>query len=1341
MRNKSSPYYNALNDTLKEVAPSWEDQFFPDPPETKKPKPIGSCAICGDPITSGRLCNRCKFVVTQNPNTSFARKHPEFLETKVPYRTGLEPLPGESFDVSGEGMAPLDKQEVDIMAGGMEHDTRRSLPTYGPDGRLTPSFHDVLKETRLRESAEDDFGDVTDFMPPRELKVWQITTALIEGIDEFAEVYDSGDAESGPSMSQEVSKKTIQQAADKVIQDFGIDYETIEWALQYARRHGIQPDRNEEPLNMMWIERAIRELAKKRDIQAHEIYEGADDFGDVGEYEEPGDAPQSVFQQLFGELSPLARDLAMEQSGAYGAGQRQMITGVKVDPTELVNKYLTSLIDEVGMDPLTIEALLKSKVRPGRTFDHWREGDDFGDVSDFEEPPIRQEEIQDIWDHLSRRSKDVLLDPAPDGVVAADANDSIDEELRRLIALHGRNWDDIEMALVDRYNRTFDHFLQEDINGLGDVGDFEEPRNFEVGDHVSLQNVDSVIPLTHATGVISNIWPSDGSVEVTLTPRVRGYGDTIHLSRNAMTSLIKINEAGSAGPTLGDMRKGNAQAPLAPEPVDDSQPIPPPPDENEFARMEQEEIIPAEEPQQPAEDLGGLGDVGEYEEPNRTPEEGRVIDLYQKYYPQMGSAAAINQVSDDLHFPYAAVFAIVTSYENKFNGQDEDAVPAQEVPHTDETIPNGYYESQAMYRKVLRETIEDFGDVSGFEDPGTRYQAAVEVLNNEGIDATLNNPRTPEEFITVYCRSVDRDVLTEKMDEVTGVLEEHGFNIEDIDAITTGQQDSDLEIFLKESVENPVDKEPPNFAQSLGIQSASEGTGIWESVDDFGDVGDFEEPPLNSVPGQRVVIVKLPADADPEDTDSWNFLLHHTGVIKKIEGNGFLQVELDDNEGDIHVQRYCVAPASEFVEAIRPPSPRFQGPDRKDALVHIPESEWNAANAIGVAPFADAVGQVTQVSPDEAFYKLAFKQFDQEEWIPKQWLKFVISTQNKDFAPIEEGADDLGDVGDFEEPVGFVGQHVRIQIPHKNWDEADAETQRAQGRCGVILQTIENEGEGYPTQLLISLDETNGEGIIVPRSYVQLTPDEDKELLEAVDDLGDVGDFEEPEDEIEIRIIHDHVNADFDMFPDSEIEYASRIKSRDQIEAEQGDNFVYEHGLEEGKTYFEIDLRDVHMGFWYIDTDDAEIVNDEKLSEATDDFGDVGDFEEPMPAAKALQISIEKGSEFILANFQKRSGIKLPRSPDTKLRIGKFDRAHFIHHSQHVRLTLDEFLFPTKTGNQVTLQFTAYEEEGERLDEFRVLLYLGNYYAAEYQFSALSGKITFTGWGYDPEYIKKRMVK
>ena len=850
MRNKSSPYYNVLSDTLKEAQwPSqWEDQFFPVGDEPKKTL---RCQICDEPISHGKICNRCKFFLTNAPDTSFIRAHPELLEAFQKYKTGLEPLPGESFDVSGEGMAPLDKQEVDIMAGGMEHDTRRSLPTYGPDGRLTPSFHDVLKETRLRESAEDDFGDVTDFMPPRELKVWQITTALIEGIDEFAEVYDSGDAESGPSMSQEVSKKTIQQAADKVIQDFGIDYETIEWALQYARRHGIQPDRNEEPLNIMWIERAIRELAKKRDIQAHEIYEGADDFGDVGEYEEPGDAPQSVFQQLFGELSPLARDLAMEQSGAYGAGQRQMITGVKVDPTELVNKYLTSLIDEVGMDPLAIEALLKSKVRPGRTFDHWREGDDFGDVSDFEEPPIRQEEIQDIWDHLSRRSKDVLLDPAPDGVVAADANDSIDEKLRRLIALHGRNWDDIEMALVDRYNRTFDHFLQEDINGLGDVGDFEEPRNFEVGDHVSLQNVDSVIPLTHATGVISNIWPSDGSVEVTLTPRVRGYGDTIHLSRNAMTSLIKINEAGSAGPTLGDMRKGNAQAPLAPEPVDDSQPIPPPPDENEFARMEQEEIIPAEEPQQPAEDLGGLGDVGEYEEPGAWgPEEQSVIDKFNELYPQLGTAGAITKVSQDMGFPFAAAHAIISSYLNKFNTDE-----GEDIPHTEEIIPQGIFES-----------IEDEG--FGRSETGP--------LGREEEPKYTNIDERARRFFKFL---IDHEMIKQSGEPV---LDEHN------------QQ-----------------KITRYYATPYGMH---------ESVlDDDLEVGDFEVPELGYV-GQRVILINAPRDIDPEDEESWAQLMNCVGTIKQVCDGGFLGVELDDDVGDVHVQRYCLAPADNFQESVMDPT-------------------------------------------------------------------------------------------------------------------------------------------------------------------------------------------------------------------------------------------------------------------------------------------------------------------------------------------------------------------------------------------------------------------------------------
>jgi len=126
-------------------------------------------------------------------------------------------------------------------------------------------------------------------------------------------------------------------------------------------------------------------------------------------------------------------------------------------------------------------------------------------------------------------------------------------------------------------------------------------------------------------------------------------------------------------PTLGDVRKGLVQ-------VDDgSTSIPPP-------------------PQEPVSD--DLDSVNAFVAPGEwTPEEQSVIDKYFQYYPQMGGAEAIAQVSRELSFPYAAAFKIITAYENKFN---------EAVEH-------------------------DVGEVSDFEEPGKRCFRCNKASDNLGV--------------------------------------------------------------------------------------------------------------------------------------------------------------------------------------------------------------------------------------------------------------------------------------------------------------------------------------------------------------------------------------------------------------------------------------------------------------------------------------------------------------------------------------------------------------------------------------------------------------------------------
>ena len=92
------------------------------------------------------------------------------------------------------------------------------------------------------------------------------------------------------------------------------------------------------------------------------------------------------------------------------------------------------------------------------------------DVSDFPIPGIRREDIDNILDHLSKRALRILTDPAPNGVVAADADLPAETKIRKLITQYGNDWQNIEMALIDQYNKMYES-IEDDLG----MGDFDSP--------------------------------------------------------------------------------------------------------------------------------------------------------------------------------------------------------------------------------------------------------------------------------------------------------------------------------------------------------------------------------------------------------------------------------------------------------------------------------------------------------------------------------------------------------------------------------------------------------------------------------------------------------------------------------------------------------------------------------------------------------------------------------------------------------------------------------------------------------------------------------------------------
>ena len=93
----------------------------------------------------------------------------------------------------------------------------------------------------------------------------------------------------------------------------------------------------------------------------------------------------------------------------------------------------------------------------------------------------------------------------------------------------------------------------------------------------------------------------------------------------------------------------------------------------------------------------------------------------------------------------------------------------------------------------------------------------------------------------------------------------------------------------------------------------------------------------------------------------------------------------------------------------------------------------------------------------------------------------------------EPSLDDLGGINDFDEPVGYEGQHVHVRIPQEDWEEADARDQRMNGRGAVIVRVDEEDEPAHPASYVIMFDESNGDCAVVPREWLVLDPVEDED--------------------------------------------------------------------------------------------------------------------------------------------------------------------------------------------------------------------------------------------------------
>ena len=742
MRNKNSPYYKMLQEVI-----DWESQFVPfNRPEPEKSK---ECELCGEPIAHGRLCGRCKFMLINNPDSAYAQKHPELLEAAIAaYRTGLEPLPGDTFDVSSTAMAPLDKQAVDIRAGGLEYDTdpEKDLRTYGPEGRWNESVEDdtgdvdqfdprvpIGTKVQVRagnaedakrnwhiegkigwvveyatdydgdtncsisdtppgkpgtiiatvpgnwivplHESEEDLGEVDQVLTGATGKALKILRVFLPALDEHAEVYeDEGSPYGG---GKELTKQGVQLAIDQTVKQLGLHYEDIEWALQYGRKHNFQiPDM--DMVQGKWIEMFCRAYAKKKESE---------------QYGYDADTPPKSFK--LGEEVAGDELASVERFPEPIQAARLDMYGSEEEPMGLENgPYLTESVEE-----------------------------EMGDVSGFEPAPLQKYEIYyrvytpgfKIRKTIHVNARNALAALGIAGTYATITNVDVKgakptseerAEFKQDVLKQYETYDEdtvksyltdmsedmefslrVEGAAEGVIFETQVSPLSEEVEDLEDVDSFESPDMYQtVLDILSSEGISAEIRQgSSGDTTYKYIYCDDIDRPLAVKEKVEGlkyglYGwdqKPYFKPGKGWTFVVAFTLADpndseryleGTEPTLGDLRKGNVAV---------EQPIPPPP----------AETIPVEEPD--------TGDVSFAPTMSAwSPEEQAVIDRYQMYYPQMGDAAAIAQVSKEMQFPYAAAFKIITAYNNKFN-QD-----AYEINEAVEDI----------------DLDDDLGDVSSFED-------------------------------------------------------------------------------------------------------------------------------------------------------------------------------------------------------------------------------------------------------------------------------------------------------------------------------------------------------------------------------------------------------------------------------------------------------------------------------------------------------------------------------------------------------------------------------------------------------------------------------------------------
>lgn len=219
------------------------------------------------------------------------------------------------------------------------------------------------------DNEEEDRGDVSAFDP---FKGYSIIDTFLDNLDTYADVYDDGNAESGPSVSRSLSTRGLKKAIKDTCDEYSLSprdllnlvrrttYKTAAWPPEEMGRH------DDLKGMLRWLSDTIRSIERAELRQELSFYENVE--------EEEGEGDISAFD------FPKERAIAIANSFMKNAkqfGVEPWVVDVVCQGEGITRDTLYQCLTRAGKHKLI------SRIK--RQFRESVEEDE-GDVSDFPEP-------------------------------------------------------------------------------------------------------------------------------------------------------------------------------------------------------------------------------------------------------------------------------------------------------------------------------------------------------------------------------------------------------------------------------------------------------------------------------------------------------------------------------------------------------------------------------------------------------------------------------------------------------------------------------------------------------------------------------------------------------------------------------------------------------------------------------------------------------------------------------------------------------------------------------------------------------------------------------------------